>query len=32
LGYSATVAVGMILFTATIAVVYYRASSGVRGE
>ena len=32
LGYSATVAVGMILFTATVAVVYYRASSGVRGE
>jgi multiple sugar transport system permease protein len=32
LGYSATVAVGMILFTATVAVVYYRSSSGVRGE
>ena len=32
LGYSATVAVGMVLFTATVAVVYYRASSGVRGE
>ena len=26
------VAVGMMLFTATVAVVYYRASSGVRGE
>jgi multiple sugar transport system permease protein len=32
LGYSATVAVGMVLFMATVAVVYYRASSGVRGE
>ena len=32
LGYSATVSVGMILFTATVAIVYYRASSGVRGE
>jgi multiple sugar transport system permease protein len=32
LGYSATVAVGMILFTATVAVAYYRASSGVRGD
>jgi multiple sugar transport system permease protein len=32
LGYAATVAVGMVLFTATVAVVYYRASSGVRGE
>src|SRR5262245_1530998 len=32
LGYSATVAVGMVLFMATVAIVYYRASSGVRGE
>jgi multiple sugar transport system permease protein len=32
LGYSATVAVGMVLFMATVAVVYYRASSGVRGD
>jgi len=32
LGYSATVAVGMVLFTATVAVAYYRAASGVRGE
>jgi multiple sugar transport system permease protein len=31
LGYSAAVAVGMVLFMATVAVVYYRASSGVRG-
>ena len=32
LGYSATVSVGMVLFMATVAVVYYRASSGVRGD
>jgi multiple sugar transport system permease protein len=32
LGYSATVALGMVLFMATVAVVYYRASSGVRGD
>jgi multiple sugar transport system permease protein len=32
LGYSATVAIGMVLFMATVAVVYYRASSGVRGD
>jgi multiple sugar transport system permease protein len=32
LGYSATVAVGMVLFMATVAMVYYRASSGVRGD
>jgi multiple sugar transport system permease protein len=32
LGYAATVSVGMVLFTAGVALVYYRASSGVRGE
>ena len=32
LGYSAAVAVGMVLAMATVAVVYYRASSGVRGD
>jgi hypothetical protein len=26
------VAVGMVVFMATVAVVYYRASSGVRGD
>lgn len=32
LGYSAAVAVGMVVAMATVAVVYYRASSGVRGD
>jgi multiple sugar transport system permease protein len=32
LGYSATVAVGMVLCMTAVALVYYRASSGVRGE
>ncbi len=32
MGYSAAVAVGMVLTMATVAVVYYRTSSGVRGD
>jgi multiple sugar transport system permease protein len=32
LGYSAAVAIGMVLFMTAVALVYYRASSGVRGE
>ena len=32
LGYSAAVAIGMVLFMTAVALVYYRASSAVRGE
>jgi multiple sugar transport system permease protein len=32
LGYAATVAVGMVLAMSAVALVYYRASSGVRGD